>query len=352
MKQLLQDSLIQQFFIQKSFRFWRHLFLFIPLSILTLNFVWYIDIEVSEYYRFYAWVTYILVLGTIIYSNIYLLVPRFLLKDKFTQYTFSLIVLVIFLIVCIIFVQALLLKKTPQNEFNLSSFVINISSACLIVIFIILGTSSIVLIKYWILADIRKSEMEKSILESELKLLKNQVNPHFLFNMLNNANVLLIKDKEQASEVLFKLEDLLRYQINGSHEEKVLLVNEIKFLADYLNLEKIRRDNFLYHIDAIGVRDDIKVLPLLFIIFVENAVKHNPDNENGSYVNIIFKVEVSQLCFMCENSKPNYTIQPTNYSGLGLKNIKRRLNLLYPNAYCLDIKEEETKYTINLNFKL
>lgn len=347
------NNITHRFFIERSFRFWRHLALIISIGVVTLSFVWYIPLtEVPEYYRFYVWVIYLLVFGVIIYTNIYIYVPQLLLKDKLVKYIISLFTSVVGIILNILLLQIFLLKKVPQDELNLLSFLFNISSACFILAFLLLGTSSIVLIKYWILADMKRSQLETSILESELKLLKNQVNPHFLFNMLNNANMLLKKDKEQASGVLFKLEDLLRYQMNDSIEEKVLLTSDIRFLNDYLNLEKIRRDHFIYSIRTRGKIDTIKVPPLLFIIFIENAVKHNPENESISYVNIEFNIEGNNLRFICENSKPDYSDQPDVSGGLGLKNIKRRLDLLYPDRHSLNVRDENTKYTIDLNITL
>lgn len=348
-----QNNIIHRYLTEKSFRFWRHLALITSIGIVTLSFVWYIPLtEVTEYYRLYAWAGYFLVLGAIIYTNIYVSVPRLFLKGKLVKYIVSLFAFVVGIILNILILQVFLLKKVPQDELNLVSFLFNISSACFILVFLLLGTSSIVLIKYWILADMKRGQLETSVLESELKLLKNQVNPHFLFNILNNANMLLKKDKEQASKVLFKLEDLLRYQINDSSKEKVLLSSEIQFLSDYLNLEKIRRDRFAYTIKTTGDIDTIKVPPLLFIIFTENAVKHNPENESLSYVNIEFSIAGNNLRFICENSKPDYPDQSSAAGGLGLKNIRRRLNLLYPDRHSLDVTDEKTRYIIDLNLML
>lgn len=348
-----QNNSIHRFLTEKSLRFWRHLTLITAIGIVTLSFVWYVPLtEVPEYYRFYAWGIYMLFFGVTIYTNIYVSVPRFLLRDKLVKYIFSLFIFVAVIMVNILISQVFLLKKVPQDELNLLSFLFNISSACFILMFLLLGTSSVVLIKYWILADMRRSELEASVLQYELKLLKNQVNPHFLFNMLNNANMLLKKDKKQASEVLFKLEDLLRYQINDSAKEKVLLSSDIRFLNDYLNLEKIRRDHFIYTIRTTGDVDEVRVPPLLFIIFVENAVKHNPDSENVAYVDIEFKIDGNNLGFLCVNSKPEHSNSSIDSGGLGLKNIRRRLNLLYSNRHSLNIVNEDTKYTIDLNLIL
>lgn len=348
-----QNNIAHQFLSEKSFRFWRHLVLIISIGVVTLSFIWYTPLDnIPEYYRFYAWVIYFLVFGIVIYTNIYVLVPRLLLENKLTRYIISLFAFVIILILSILMLQIFLFKKIPQDEFNLLTFLINISSACFILVFLLLGTSSIVLIKYWILADIKRSELAASALQSELKLLKNQINPHFLFNMLNNVNGLLRKDKLQASDTLYKLEELLRYQIQKTPKEKVTLKSEINFIKDYLNLEKIRRDDFSYSVKEDDNCRWLEVPPLLFINFVENAVKYSANLEGVSCVNISFRYVDNKLDFTCENSMSEYPVKSNNTSGLGLNNIRRRLDLLYPNLHHLDIKESNSKYTVKLTIEI
>ena len=199
-------------------------------------------------------------------------------------------------------------------------------------------------------ARLAKVEQEKA--KYQLENLKRQINPHFLFNMLNNANVLIKKNPEEASRVLFKLEDMLRYQINDSAKEQVLLSSEIHFLNDFLNLEKVRRDKFEYVISKEGDISEVWLPPLLFIPFVENTVKHNVDSENSSYVYLGFKVWDKQLEFQCINSKPKIALRKNEVGGLGLKNIKRRLELLFPERYTLEIEESEISYTVYLHLIL
>lgn len=194
-------------------------------------------------------------------------------------------------------------------------------------------------------------ELEKSKISTELEQLKNQINPHFLFNMLNNANVLTKKDPEKASQVLMKLSDLLRYQLYDSAREKVLLTSDIHFLEDFLNLEKVRRDNFDFLISKEGDLSGLQIPPLLFISFVENAVKHNNDAAKSSYVHLYFNVKNNKLFFKCINSKP--IVKAVNNSGgLGLMNIKRRLELLFPQSHNLKIEDLKETFCITLNINL
>lgn len=194
-------------------------------------------------------------------------------------------------------------------------------------------------------------ELEQSKTSAELEQLKNQINPHFLFNMLNNANVLTKKDPEKASQVLMKLSDLLRYQLYDSARDKVLLTSDIHFLEDFLNLEKVRRDSFDFLISKEGDLSGVQIPPLLFISFVENAVKHNNDATKPSYVHLYFDLRAGRLFFKCINSKPMLK-SIGNTGGLGLTNIKRRLELLYPATHSLIIDEDPEKYCVTLTLIL
>ena len=201
---------------------------------------------------------------------------------------------------------------------------------------------------------IHAERLKSSQKDAEFKMLTSQINPHFLFNMLNNVYVLIKKGRDEAAEVLFKLEDLLRYQLNDSSQEKIQLNSEIHFMNDFLNLEKIRRDNFNYIISKEGDINKVWLPPLLFIPFVENAVKHNTDSENASFVHLSFIVQDNRLLFRCENSipLPEEEVKEPRIGGLGLKNIRRRLELLYPGRHSLEIIELKQSYTINLQLEL
>lgn len=346
------NNIVSRFFVEKKFRILRHLSLLMIITIIVISFLWYVPVDnVPVYYKVYAWIVYMLVFVGIIYTNIYITTPRLLLKNKSVKYALVLSGFILITVVTIIIVQygILAINISGNSHAYAARLFVNISSIILVLFFLFMGTTNILLVKQRIISDIEKSELESSLLESELKLLKNQVNPHFLFNMLNNANMLLKKDKYQASEVLFKLEDLLRYQIyDNINKDEVLLLSEINFLDDYLKLERIRRDNFDYAISKDNDCLNIKIPPLLFIVFVENAVKHNADNENHSYVKLSFTFNGKILKFTCENSKSEYSTQSNEVGGLGLKNIKRRLDLLFPNNHTLKITDEKLKYTINL----
>lgn len=348
----INDNIVSRFLVDPKLNICRHLSLITFILFITLGFIWYVPNELaSPTQKVLGWIIYSIVFLGMVYLNIYVIIPHFLLKDKIGAYFFILFDFNLISVATILFVQKIL-WGVSYPHFSYTYIVINALSGMLTFGLLFAGTSTVILFRRWIKSDQQAHELESSILESELKLLKNQINPHFLFNMLNNANMLLKKDKEEASRVLFKLEDMLRYQLNDSVKEEVLLTDDIHFLNDFLNLEKIRRDSFEYSILQEGNIEQVKVPPLLFITFVENAIKHNPDNEKLSYVHLSFKIENNKLDFICKNSKPAVAGLNRRAGGLGLKNIKRRLEIIFPDRYLLSIKDETTAYTVKLTLAL
>ncbi|MCD8165977.1 MAG: histidine kinase, partial [Bacteroides sp.] len=286
-----------------------------------------------------------------IYINLYILTPRFLIREKLILYLLTLFVLILIVIFVVVLSQ-LLFYDLPSETVEGLPVWFNILSSILTVGMLLGGISTLVMLKSWIITNQRIDELQSNTLRSELRYLKNQINPHFLFNMLNNANVLIRKNPEEASRVLFKLEDLLRYQISDSSKEEVPLHSEIRSLSDFLNLEKIRRDQFGYTLAKEGDIDKVHLPPLLFIPFVENAVKYSFDGEYPSQVIIRFSVWNNRLLFQCENTLPQTPVEKGKVGGIGLSNIRRRLELLYPENYKLETQETENKYRVTLQINL
>jgi sensor histidine kinase YesM len=291
------------------------------------------------------------VLLGIIYTNIYVLTPRFLFKNRLVKYALSLfgIIFTAILLISVSQVLVVIPRRETGVETPAGFILLNLASVIIQFGLLVAGTSTVLLFRQWITNEYRINALKNATVQSELEQLKNQINPHFLFNMLNNANVLVKKNPNEAALVLSKLKDLLKYQINDSSREQVALKADIQFLTDFLNLEKIRRDKFEFIISTAG--DDVSrttVPPLLFIPFVENAVKHNNDSTALSYVHLYFEVVNDSLLFVCSNSKPDNPQPDNRRGGLGLANIKRRLELLYSSDYTLDIIENEAEYEVAL----
>ena len=349
----LIDNHVPDFLLSPRFKFVRHFLLLLTLVCITISIFANQSGElVLTWERFYGWVFYFLLTSVIIYFNLYVLAPRFLIKGRLLKYLASMLVLTSFSLVFIAILQMNVQEVSANYEDGNPYIILNMITSIISFGLLIFGTSALLLFKYWIGYSQRIDELASSTLQSELKFLKKQINPHFLFNMLNNANVLIKRNPKEASKVLFKLEDLLRYQINDSSRERVSLASDIRFLNDYLNLEKIRRDNFQFTLRQEGEVDSIWIQPLLFIPFVENAVKHSFDSEHSSYVHVFFKVDAHRLDFRCENSKPAVAVQQGKVGGIGLANIQRRLGLLYPEHYKLEQREDENLYSVILSITL
>jgi len=281
----------------------------------------------------------------------YLLIPKFLFKNKYLQYFYG--------VCCYIIVGTLTINiiKTNIQHVGGSSILSQYQHIQFIpIIFIMLvflaASTAIKLFQQWIKDSQRINDLEKTTMHIELEQLKNQINPHFLFNMLNNASVLAQKNPQKASQLLISLSDLLRYQLYDSTRSRVLLIADIQFITDFLNLEKTRRDNFEFRVHKKGDINGIQIPPLIYTTFVENAVKHNFDSENKSYVHINFELRDNELRFTCVNSKPLKIIIKNGLGGLGLVNVKRRLELLYPHKHLLEIIDDINIFTVHLNIKL
>lgn len=361
MTQALSSDRIQDYLVLPRYRTIREiLFLSMNLTIAFVNyyytFSYYFDLfNDLSYTRSKVQIGFLLMFIFLlpIYVNLHLLIPRYLLKNKLTAYLASILGMTLLTLITIGTIQiALRIRIEELIEQSSLLIALNIASSIVTFGFLMAGATALKLLQYWLIHRRSIDTLEKLTIQSELSQLKNQINPHFLFNMLNNANTQVRENPVEATHTLSKLYDLLEYLLNDSLAEQVRLVDDIHFLRDFLNLEKIRRDNFTFIVSTEGEIESVWVPPLLFIPFVENAVKHNNDNQILSYVHLHFKVEEKRLTFVCVNSKPTSRKVAPESSGIGLANIKRRLELLYEKNNELVIEESETTYSIKLYLTL
>lgn len=205
----------------------------------------------------------------------------------------------------------------------------------------------------WFKSIQKQKELEKQNVSTELALLRSQVNPHFLFNTLNNINSYVTRDPDIASYSVIKLSDIMRYMLYEATAEKVLLDQEIEYINSYIALQKLRvKDPGFIEFITNGNTSGIMIPPMLLIPFIENAFKH------GSKINvspaIVIRLEVvnEQLSFYIMNYIPAIKEVIADQGGLGLKNIRRRLDLLFGKNYSLAIREEGGKFEVNLKLSL
>ena len=351
-----QNNFIQ-FLIDPKYRIYRH------LSIILYIFLFSYDSgEIKEYsgeYHYllkWLWIAYFL---TMVYVNMYLLVPRFLFKAKYLTYIMSLVLLIV--------ISYLAMRYLVVNYFEqfriverrvFSSFFREMLATTNLLTILVFSSTSIKLFQQWARDTQRINELEKNSMQLELKELKNQINPHFLFNMLNNVNVLVRKDPDKASMTILKLSDFLRYQLYDNNQDSVLLMSEIQFLKDFMELEKIRRDEFTFNLSIENKSSNEELVsqlvlpPNLFITFIENAIKHSVDLDNPSKVNILFQIFDTELVFISSNTKPEEPIEIKQKGGLGLANVKRRLELLYDKDFDLQIENKQRNYTATLTLPI
>lgn len=209
--------------------------------------------------------------------------------------------------------------------------------------------------KNWIANELIRKQLQANQLSTEIKFLKSQINPHFLFNTLNNLfSMAQGKGNDELADGISKLSEMMRYMLYESNEEQVSLKDEIEYLQNSITLNKLR-----YADDEAKVElkypeniEDLFVAPMLFIPFVENAFKHGVLIGKSSAINISILTTDKHLTFICENNNYGFVKKMDNTGGIGLENVKRRLELVYPDRHELLIKNEENKYAVTLKINL
>ena len=197
------------------------------------------------------------------------------------------------------------------------------------------------------------TQIEKHALERQLQYLKYQVNPHFFMNTLNNIHALVDIDPERAKASIVELSKLMRYVLYEGNNRLTPLSREVQFLRNYVQLMSMRyTGNVSICLDVPEVLPDSMLPPLLLVIFVENAFKHGISYRTKSFVEISLQPHGDRLLFSCRNSRPEIKHDENMKGGVGLSNVRRRLDLLFPGNYTLDIKEQEDTYTVYLDIPL
>ena len=212
-------------------------------------------------------------------------------------------------------------------------------------------TLPVLLSLQWAKQNSQITELEKQKTTAELDLLKQQLNPHFFFNTLNNLYALSLQKSEQTSESILRLSDLMRYVIYKGQKPYVSLAEEVSYLTDYMQLQKIRlRKKLDFQFDTSNLDSQQMLAPMLLIVFVENAFKHGIEPaEKQASLHLKLSFENSRLFFRCQNS---FELQVPHSPGIGLSNLKRRLELLYPDRHMLHTTMENDTFTAVLELDL
>ena len=292
----------------------------------------------------------------LVYFHLYFLVPRLLIKRRYIPYILITGLCVFTYSLC----NYALLTNLPENWIpdSMKTFIGRIKPTYDILegVIVVLLTYAL---KYTLIAFVTQNELlklQKEKLQLELNALKSQVNPHFLFNTLNNLYSLTLKNSDKSSEVVLKLSDIMRYVLYQSEEFKVPIQKELDFIQNYIALQRIRyNENYKINFKIKGSVNGQLVAPLLLIDFIENAFKHGLDRRfKDGFVNIEIHLDELELFFSIVNARGHGDdgVPLKSNNGIGIVNIKRRLELMYPGNYVLDINDKNENFEVTLKLKL
>lgn len=304
-------------------------------------------------------VVHLLVLAAAVYVNLWVLVPRYWHTKQMARYTLALIATIVGAAVLTSLMYRFVLGHLPSLAFlsairPVSLFVFTIQAA------VVVGAATMLhLMKEGLLMKdelIKMQDLEKKKMEAELLVLRAQLNPHFLFNSLNNIYALSLEKSDKAPGLIVKLSDLMRYILYECRGPLVPMQKELAFIRDYIALEGVRLD------DDVDVRVDVgegvealKLPPLLFIPFIENAFKHGVNTGAvRDYIHMRWVLDApDHLTFSIENAAPPEEGPDDDpYRGVGMANIRQRLSLLYPDRHALHVTRTDAAHTVTLSLDL
>ena len=290
-----------------------------------------------------------------VYVNLEVLIPKFLQRQRFGLYIIGLLLILVVAVNINQFTFGILTDLILSDYFFISYFEF-VDLAKIIAIYILI-TSLIKLSKSWFLLqemNLKVATSEKEQVATELKALKAQINPHFLFNSLNVLYSLALKKSKESPDAIIKLSDILRYIIYESEHEYVPLKKEIAMIHNYLDLQRYRIDcDSLLNVDIKMENENFKIAPLLILPLIENSFKHGIKGElRNTYINIHLQQKNSQFWVEIENNLGKCD-EPEGKSGggIGLKNIRSRLDIIYPKCHDFNIVETEKSFKVSLNIK-
>lgn len=343
--------------VLKHILFWMVIYLYFILSITNISFYG------SYRHIFESYGIIVLVQIITAYVCIDVLIPKFLNRKRTGLFVFWMVILLLSMFAFYQVVKMLYFDVEYFDSYNeiqrnfakegywkrMSYFSIYLSKSILF-----LTPAALLLMArfYKNQQNFLKLNEQKRI--AELTALRNQLNPHFLFNTLNNIYVLALEKSDRTPEVIERLSDILDYILYRCKENYVPVKKEIELIENYMTLEKIRYGNRVDINFDHKIESDEKIAPLILLTFIENAFKHGVAQElSKANINIALTTDKTNVLFKIFNSKPNHTIEKRNTQDepLGLKNVKQQLELLYPNAHELTIFDADHSYEVILKLK-
>ena len=298
------------------------------------------------------------------YSLIYFIIPRYLVKEKYVLS--AVLVMIAFLLTAALsnLIYSGLVNRVNHIFFpNLKGVYVAHRGNMYITLLaglrggITVGGigAAIKLMKYFYFKEQRNLQLQKENMESQLQVLKAQIHPHFLFNTMNNIYSYTQNTSPEASRMIMGLSDILRYMLYDCNHPTVSLAKELKMLEEFIALEKVRYGNSLdLHIDLPQDIQNFFIAPLLLIPFVENCFKHGTsDILDQPWMNLNISMNDNEMTMILMNGKPpGISRQSDRHGGIGINNVRKRLELLYPGRHELIINEEEEVFVVNLKLIL
>ncbi|MBL0743145.1 sensor histidine kinase [Chryseolinea lacunae] len=297
------------------------------------------------------------------YFTLYVLIDKLLINKRYGQFLFALVAsMIAFGVLFRVLSYFVVYPLYYPDGLKLPLFFVPKILIYMVTLYALVAiVASFHLLKHWYnhqqaaqVLEQTTQQLEKEKLEAELKLLKSQVNPHFLFNTLNNLYALTLHNPEKAHEMVHKLSELMSYMLHDCNQPEVSLEKELHHLRNYIALEAMR---YTERLDvAVNVYDDvtdIAIAPLLILPFVENSFKHGVHNQiDQAWVRVDIQLQENQLLLKVENSVASTPSAPQPFSGIGLQNVKKRLALIYPERHTLQILSEDETFLVVLKIEL
>jgi len=286
-----------------------------------------------------------ILLAGLVYGNLYILIPFVFNRNKLLYWILLVLCVVLFVVA---YKPSYFITTRYVGEVS-DQLWVKIVNRGFAAIRMLLTSLFLKFIKDWFLQEKQISEITNTQLTTELHYLRSQVNPHFLFNTLNNIYSLTLKKSDKAPEVVLRLSEMMEYMLYESDDSRVPLEKEIKNLSNYLEIEKIRQgNNATIDFAVTGEFHGKKIAPLLFLPLLENAVKHGINKSIvGSFLNAKLSISSEQLTFTVENNNP---VQEGTIKGerIGIQNLKKRLELFYKDHYSLHIDNSGGRFMVKL----
>lgn len=291
-----------------------------------------------------------MVLIMIFYFNYFFLIPKYLIAKKYWFYfSFLLLAIVtVFLLSGVMFffsdfIPEILPKTDPAIEKIFPAIIMNA---------LLLWLLSIVSSILWTVYN-RLKQTESERLSAQIASLKSQINPHFLFNTLNSIYATAIDTSPKTADMVDKLSEMMRYTMKDTQKDFVLLEDEINYISNYIELQKLRLDRSV-KLEFRSLEDvpALRIAPMLLIPFIENAFKHGVNSEQKSHIKIEITMDRNEFQLSVVNNKVNVQRDISESSGLGIENTKYRLNLIYPSKHLLIIHDTEKEFSVSLYINL